>query len=114
MKGLELPINIIIVIAIAVLVLVIITAFFATQTGTGFNTIQMEAAFSSACSAWKSAYNCAPGSVSSVSANFKFPANINPSNENANLQQMCTYKITGSLTGTFDVAACQSACGCGI
>ncbi len=110
MKGLELPINIIIVIAIAVLVLVVISAFFAGQFGGGVNTIQLETAFSSACSTWRSAYNCDINSVSQVVSNFKFPGQPT----NADLRQLCAYKTVGSGTGEPDLTACQRACGCAI
>ena len=51
-KGLELPINMIVIIAIAVLVLVVIAAYFASQTGGGFQSINDLKALGDGCQKW--------------------------------------------------------------
>ena len=113
-KGLELPINMIIVIAIAVLVLVVISAFFASQTGSGISNIQFEAAFNSACSTWRSTYNCQLGGLTGVQTSFNFLGQSGGSN----LQQLCNFKITGVSTGgtggNVALDACQRVCGCSV
>jgi hypothetical protein len=111
MKGLELPINMIVVIAIAVLVLTVVAAFFVGQTGGGVDTVRFESAFTSACTTWRTAYNCADTNMGLVPVNFKFSGQT----QNANMDQMCKYKILGSTTtGTYSTTDCQRLCGCSV
>ncbi len=108
MKGLELPVNMIIVIAIAVLVLVVVSAFFAGQTSSGINSIQLESAFSSACATWKNAYGCDDSARFTITTDFKFVGQTS----GASLDNMCSHKTSGSYTGAADVPACKRLCGC--
>lgn len=105
-KGLELPINMIIVIAVAVLVLVVVAAYFSAQTGGGFSSINLEAAFTQGCSALRSAYACNPLSVGTVT----IPGYKTTATDTAThyLSELCTAK--GITPG--DNTACARACGC--
>jgi hypothetical protein len=109
MKGLELPVNMIIVIALAVLVLVVIAAFFATQTGSGFNTIALESSFSSACNQLRTAYSC--GESGLVGNNIR--AQLRPGDSDTKeytLADLCNMKNLATTPPINN--ACYRSCGC--
>jgi len=109
MKGLSLPINMIVIIAIAVLVLVVVAAFFAGQTGSGFDTIAVNNAFNEGCATLKSAaYNCDPGSTSSIITSYKRPGSTATQGEY--LITVCGLKDKNLN----DPTKCAQACGCNI
>jgi hypothetical protein len=99
-KGLELPVNMIIVIAIAVLVLVVISAYFASQTTGGFDTVAANQAVTSACGAWLST-NCETGSLDTITTTYK--------DANGNAQ---TLGFVLSKLGYTDANAQKRRCSC--
>lgn len=96
----------IIVIAIAVLVLVVVSAFFAGQTGGGFQSIGLEQAFTQGCGALRSAYDCNPNFVASVNIpGYKTGATDTSTHH---LGEICERK------GITTNEACARACGCAV
>jgi hypothetical protein len=49
MKGLELPVSAVVIIAVVLLVLVVVSAFFLSQSGSQFSTIEQQGEFSRLC-----------------------------------------------------------------
>jgi hypothetical protein len=109
-KGMELPVNMIIIIAIAVLVLVVIAAFFANQTGTGFNSIQVENAFSSACGQLRSVYSCTQAGMAEVQIKARLKS-TDTETSTYNVNELCALKNLPTTTVN-GVNACLRACGC--
>lgn len=110
MKGLSLPINMIVIIAIAVLVLIVVAAFFASQTGSGFDTVAVNNAFNEGCGILRSVnYNCDPADTSSITTNYKKPGSTSTQGET--LLTVCGLKDR-NIQG--DQVKCAQACGCNI
>ncbi|MBI4170135.1 MAG: hypothetical protein HY514_00430 [Candidatus Aenigmarchaeota archaeon] len=110
MKGLSLPINMIVIIAIAVLVLIVVAAFFASQTGAGFDTVAVNNAFNEGCGLLRSVnYNCDPLTTGSIITSYKRPGSTATQGED--LLTVCGLKDK-NLQGNAN--KCAQACGCNI
>lgn len=92
MKGMELPISTVVILAVAVLVLIVVTAFFLSQSGSQFRTIDAQNKFNRLCGTIK----CNSQQLSAINKGSEF------------------YKACQELYGSdISPARCLLACGCG-
>ncbi len=106
-KGLELPLNMIVLIAIAVLVLVVVAAYFASQTGQGFQTINDLQALNTGCQLWLS--NGCSGSADTIIIRDYKP--LAATTDQA-LSVACERNGLDATTGLTRSGACGRRCGC--